>query len=831
MIANKPRLLTGALGVTLLFSLAPSLANVLHAVPNDRYQEVIAQARQGEYENALGYLDEKVEQNPYDTLAKRDLIVVSSWAGLHEKAITLHESRGLNARRSDPEYVRQAIATSYLATAQPAATLAVITTARQQGGYALDSREWQLLELLALSRQGDESALRHKRNALFAQATTASQLVSLSQVFIQANLVHDALSAASQALQHEPNNPAWQRHYIEVLHHSGSPRQALDYANQHQLQLEPTYQATLETDANAELTRQSLYRARQISERYAVAHQAIERYDELLEKWRPQLSEAHPVIQRLRLDKMLALNAAAQPKAVIAEYEQLLATNTPIPDYVLDAVSSSYLSEHQPIAAARIYERHTPATDLSPEALWLRRLNQNYVYQERNQFPQADEVLQTALDETGRWVPVKGAVDADPNPRYLDIQTTMTLRQYYADNIPLARQTAGELVNQAPGNTRLRLHYANTLRASGMPRRAEQQLKVVESSEPLDRALLLGQGYTALELHEWEQARSIDEHLMAHHAESIDVQRYHRRRETVLLNELQVSAGTALHSGNAADGDNGVWLNSKLYTQPIADGWRPFVGYQWNHAKYDNRNIDLHTGLAGIQWRGRDNQAELEVNTQHYRSKDRVGARLWWEHTLNDHWKAGLQLAARSTQTPLRALHHGVHSNRADFYVQWQGSAFSPWRLSFSPSRFTDGNQRREWFLTGQTRLLTKDRYLVDGMLEASTSSNSMGNTRDQERTPYFNPKRDVFILPKIGVEHLLHQRYERRWSHRLELGAGTYYQRSYGSGSVLAATYRHNFVVNERFSTALGISAMRRPYDGNKENNLNVILELNWRF
>ena len=819
------------MAITLLFSFTPTLATEHVTTSIDRYHSVIEQARQGHYEDALAYLDEKITQNPFDTLAKRDLIVVRSWAGLHHSALTLYENRGLNVRNSDPDYVKQAAATSYLETQQPKAVLALIADTTRLTGQAPSSTEWQVLTLRALIQTGDSSTLRRQRDQLLLKATTARELAALSEIFMQAGLGHDALSAASLAVQREPQSVQWKQHYITALHHSGSPRQALDYATQHQISLNPEQLATLETDANAELTRQSLLHARQTDERYAVAEQAIARYDALLEKWQPKLDANHPIVQRLTLDKMLALNAAARPADVISEYERLIAMDASVPDYVLDAVSSSYLSLQEPEQAAAIYQRHDTSHALSPEAIWIRRLNQNYVYQESGVFAQADNVLDEALRDTSKWVSVKGAVEADPNPRYLDIQTTIALRQYYANNLPQARETAKELLTQAPGNSRLRVHYANTLRANGLPRKAEQQLKIVETTEPVDRALLLSQGYNALALNEWEQARSLDDYLMTHHPETNDVQRFHRRWETHQLNELVISTGTALDSGNTADGDNGIWFNSKLYTQPVTDEWRPFVGYQLNHAKYDNRSISFHTGLAGMQWRSRNNQAEIEVNTQNYRDKNRVGARVWWEHTFSDHWKGGVQLAARSTQTPLRALSHGVHSNRADFYIQWQASALSPWRLRYSPSRFTDGNQRNEVFLTGQTRLLTRDRYLIDGMLEASTSRNSLGNTQTQDRTPYFNPKSDFFLLPKLGFEQLLHQHYERRWSHRLELGVGTYHQQSYGSGSVLSASYKHHLAVNDRFFTSLGVSAMRRPYDGIKENNLNVILELNWRF
>ncbi|MCQ9616443.1 poly-beta-1,6 N-acetyl-D-glucosamine export porin PgaA [Paenalcaligenes niemegkensis] len=824
----RSRVSLRAAGMALVTIQAGAWAQALPAERTFLYQQAIENARQGRYEQALSYLKGEAVRDPRNDQVHRDLIVVQQWAGQYQKAIQSYENRTLTALENDPLYVRLAAANAYLANQQAPKAL-VLATKKQPAQEP--STEWLVIELLALTQMNQMDALRRTRNRAMGAATTANEYVQLSHLFMRTNLPHDALKAASRAVQLEPSEPAWKINYAEILHRSGSPRLTLDYVQRHGVHLSTEEQLGLEIDATAELTRQSVFRARNDTERHLAALEALREYEQLDSKWSSQLSADRPARHRLAFDRLLALHAAGESRQVVSGYETLIAEGATAPDYVLDIVASSYLSERKPERAAQLYESSTAAARLTPEAKWLRQLNQNYIYQESDQYKKADQVLAEASSETPTWLHIKGKVDAQPNMRFTDTQVAIALRNLYSGNAELASLQLKEMLDQAPANSTLRVNYADALRAQGLSREAEGQLKIIETTEPLEKSLLLTQGHTALDLSEWRQARSLVTYLNQEHPEDISVQQLNRRWETYQLRELQVSGGRGFGPTSTVGGDHGTWINTKLYSPPIADSWRPFVGYQLNSGKFDEQSINVNTVLAGVQWQSRDNLAEVEVNNQHYRGKDKIGTRFWWEHNIGDHWLTGVQLATHSLLTPLRGLNTGVHGKRADLYLQWQSTNQNQWRVTFSPSRFSDGNNRREVVLGGQTRLMTRDHVLIDGMLEASFSSNSLGNTSTQDRTAYFNPKRDYLLLPKVGVEQLLYQRYDQRWSHRLEVGAGTYYQKSYGSDLVISARYRNDISFSDRLSAGLGVEATRRPYDGKKENNLNLFLELNWRF
>lgn len=819
------------LGLSLLLLHSSIGAQAISSDQPNSYAEVIEKARNGQYDQAITYLTKQIEQNPLDQAALRDLMVVQTWAGLHKAAIHTYENRASATRSSDPDYVKLAIARAYLAIDNPKAALELVSETQQSLRNQALPAAWQIIELKALVIQNDNIAIRKKVTALLASARTAQSNAHLSQVLVQSYLVHDALRAAGKAIELEPGVDEWKINYVNVLHQSGSSKRALEYAKENQLLLPATQQLALETDAVAELTRQAVYSARSQRKRYDVAHRAITEYEALLHKWRQILPADHPALIRLEYDKLEALHAADESAQVTAEYQSLVDRGFPLPDYASDPVAAAYLNQHEPEQAARVYETYGSVAPLDPEAKWQRQINKNYIYQESSRYEEADKALNVAIDDTPMWLHIKGNVEAEPNPFYTDTQSAIALRHLYKGNTQLAHKLTLDMLEQAPMSNTIRADHAEVLRAEGLARQAEQQLKIVESTEPLEQSLLLHQAHTAIDLREWSQARTLTEYLVNGYPKNLAVQNLNRRWQIQQLNELQVSAGRGFGPSNTITGEHELWLNTKLYSAPLADNWRPFVGYQLNKSSFDDQKIRQHTGLAGVQWQGRDNLVEAEVNTQHYRKQQVVGTRISWDHNLNDHWLGGVQFATNSVSTPLRALSNGIRAKRADLYMQWQAHHQNVWRLSFSPSRFSDGNQRYELLLNGQTRLATSDTFLIDGLLEAYASRNSRGNTASNERSPYFNPKNDYLLLPKVGVEQLLYHRYEQRWSHRLELGAGSYYQKSYGSGSVLAASYRHDVDVNDRLSTALGITAVRRPYDGKKENNFNVFFEFNWRF
>src|SRR3546814_12737499 len=99
------------------------------------------------------------------------------------------------------------------------------------------------------------------------------------------------------------------------------------------------------------------------------------------------------------------------------------------------------------------------------------------------------------------------------------------------------------MVSNAPRNVGLRSALANVYRNRGWPRKAEKQLKVAEALEPRAPELEAGQGMTALNLQEWEQAEILVHDLTARYPERLSTKNLQREWELPKQAELRIQAG------------------------------------------------------------------------------------------------------------------------------------------------------------------------------------------------------------------------------------------------------------------------------------------------
>src|SRR5690606_2695753 len=175
---------------------------------------------------------------------------------------------------------------------------------------------------------------------------------------------------------------------------------------------------------------------------------------------------------------------------------------------------------------------------------------------------------------------------------------------------------------------------------------------------------------------------------------------------------------------------------------------------------------------TGVEWRGRDLTAEAEVSAQNYGQGTKTGFRASAALDLNDQWQIGASGELRSRQTPLRALLNDISSDSAALWVRWRANERREWRLTLTPTRFSDGNRRISMLLSGQEQLYTAPRAHLDLGFEAYASHNT------EENVPYFNPRSDFMLLPTLNLTHTLYRHYENELEQRFTLGAGMYSQK-----------------------------------------------------
>ena len=175
----------------------------------------------------------------------------------------------------------------------------------------------------------------------------------------------------------------------------------------------------------------------------------------------------------------------------------------------LVSVASAYLDLRQPHAAAELYRQinadpaaqHDNANERLRNATGL-----FYALLEQEEYEQAMQTLQQERARHPAWRTIKGVPQPVPNELYLDIEHLDALALFYVNDTPGAQARLEKMVERAPRSMALRTSLANVYRSRGWARRAEKELKIAESLEPRAVELEAGQGRTALDLQEWQQA-------------------------------------------------------------------------------------------------------------------------------------------------------------------------------------------------------------------------------------------------------------------------------------------------------------------------------------
>jgi len=290
--------------------------------------------------------------------------------------------------------------------------------------------------------------------------------------------------------------------------------------------------------------------------------------------------------------------------------------------------------------------------------------------------------------------------------------------------------------------------------------------------------------------------------------------------------ELRINTTHGISAGNEVTGRDGLGIDAVAHSAPIAYHWRLYAGGGHAQGRFLEGSGHFNWQRAGAEWRSRDVTIEGELSANSYGHGARTGARLSAIYDLDDHWRIGGDLERLSRNTPLRALRDGVTSDTLGAYLRWRAHERREWWLSLTSAKFSDRNRRFEFDLDGRERVYTGARLKLDALLNLSAQTNS----HDAERL-YFNPKRAFAVLPALHARHTLHQRYERVWGQEASVSAGAVHQRGYGTGRMLALSYGQRWRASEMFEIGASVRGISRPYDGQREREWQLLIDMNLRF
>lgn len=796
------------------------------AFADTAYDGLIRQARAGSYRPVLSVLRE-VPDSQLTTGQVSDHLQIASWAGLDSEVVEVYEAQGHN--RVLPVQALTATARAYRNLKRWDSASALYRKA-----LALEPNNADLQLGLALT-QADagkpEEAVSRAKALVAAKPEDPARRLALAYALTRAGATYDALFQYDQAFVRAGNNPDVAREYVFALQRARLPEPALRLARQRPGLIDPTVLRRIEGDVAAERVRLAELATRSEKERYVIVDRALADYDQLLKTWTPD-AQAHDDVVRWRIDRMGALKARARTAEIIHDYQQLIGEGAKIPTYALRWVAAAYLDQRQPEAAVDLYRQVLAAPDADVGDRLEDSTALYYALLESDQPVEARKVAETLAQSQKPRVELKGQPMGDPNDKWMDAQQLAAQAGTHSADLPSAEQRLAALVDQAPGNVGLRLAQADLYRARDWPRRAETQLKETESMAPRDVGLEVSQGYTALDLQEWRQLDALADDVGVRFPDNRQVQRLERVRNVHDMAELRVSTygGKSYGGGNSgagvATGSRDFGIESVLYSPPIDDDWRLFGGAGFATGDFQEGTGYHRWQRVGVERRTRDMTLDAEVSNHSFGYGDKTGARVALARDIDDHWQYGGSLEYLSANTPLRALNSDVTANGGSGFIRWRANESREWKLAVSPSHFSDGNNRVEALLTGREGVYRAPGVQVDLGLEVGSSHNSKN-----EDVPYFNPKSDFSVLPTVSVNHVLYHRYETSWSQQFQAGAGTYSQRDYGTGAIGLLSYGQRVSWNDVFEAGAALSLLNRPYDGNRESDLRLVIDLTYRF
>lgn len=661
---------------------------------------------------------------------------------------------------------------------------------------------------------------------LYATAWPADILGDCARAHRETGDWETALALYREGMARFPERTAFSVGEAMTLSAMGMPQVALLLAEDHSGAIDPATQRRLQADRLAQLARLASAEGRGEKDRYRIADLALAGYDALIARWSAQGPQTHADVLRLRLDRLQVLAARHRSEALIAEYEALRAAGIHVPPYALQFVADAYLDMRRPDQALRVLDAAQVA-EAEPEqaAFSLEPTIRIYALSESGQPGQAEAHARQTLADMPIWIQLKGQPRQQPNDERLATELAAVSALHDTENEAAARARLEALQARAPGDTALGVALAELYRSQGEPRRAEWLLKRVETLEPRAPALEAVQARVALDLQEWAQARELGDDLQARFPGEQYSRLAARDWNVHQMAELQIHADTDLSSNTGPNGGHGLQIEALQYSPPLNNNWRAFAAGGHAQSSFEEGRGEHQWLRAGAQSRSRGLTLDLEGSIHRYGDGTRYGGALHTTVDINDYWQLGAGLERLSMETPLRALHHGIYANRAAVHVEWRDRHDKSWRLAASGMNFSDGNRRWRLAIDGRQRILVTTRW------EAVLGLGLAASTNSAEDAPYFNPRKDLEILPSLQFTHTLYQHYEERLQQSFLVAAGVYAQQGYGPAAIALAEYGLHWQASATFQTGVRASVGSRPYDGERETDFRILLDLVLRF
>lgn len=530
---------------------------------------------------------------------------------------------------------------------------------------------------------------------------------------------------------------------------------------------------------------------------------------------------------RLRVDKLIVLNQLAHHQEVVDGYRALRTEGIEVPGYVLGTVGDSLLALRRPADAVPVLEgaiAHAP-DDFNA------RLLLAYAWLEQERFDLALPMFEALPKDQAAWPRRAGARSGYENWDRYSADVNLAMAHSFAHDNAAAAAELNALGAIGPRNPGLQAAIGGVESRQLRPTAALERFDIALTLDPDQRDAREGRVEALMALERMDDAAVALAELRQRfpHDPRLDrlTESVSRRRgwqigvQASRGRSTQRDGGTSQSPLGSRDGS----VRAELQTPLLDDRWRVGAVAEESWADFDDQRVRFRRSGVGASYRydrlGLSAYALRAVDDYDHGGLSLTLAADW---RFSDAWRGSLGYARRDLDASLQARRFGITADSVAAAAVWTPSDETWLRIGAAQFRYDDGNRREQLGVDFAQRLLGRPHWLVDGLASASVSRGSLGAD-----AAYFNPERDASASLGLRIENISWRRYERQFRQRLELGAGSYWQRDFGRHWVPTAAYRHLWTVATGHQLEYGISWSRPVYDGNREQR--IAFDMAWRW
>jgi biofilm PGA synthesis protein PgaA len=786
---------------------------------NQKHQQAIAQAKAGQYENALLILNVLVAENSKDMRLLADLMVVNSWANKPQAALDLAAKVELSRLPNDALSV---LAKAARDTRNYSQAVSLYSDLLKREPNNIDAALGYTLSLTDAKEYVKAETESTKLRQLHPKLAGVYQVLSYLGVQSQQPVL--VLDASKRLLEINNNDNQAAQLLIRATSDLGATPQALQYTKEYPQALRAEDMASIKNDEIANLIQwgelaQLPFASSSPQVRFAETDAALKKLDEACQcDWaKPNLADART--KNLVFDRMVALRDRYRMQEVVQHYQQLTQSKTDMPDYVLNAAGDAHLYLRDSVTALQAYNASLAKTPDNNETVF----SKFYALVELERYDEATKLIndQAALLKPYRNRP-KNPVVRQYDAKY-SADSKVNFAKAYGDDLARAEHLFDTLANIGPINENVKLSLGEIWRWRGWHQKAQQQFLASTKAQPQSVQAKADLAHSRIDMRQWNQAEQETQALFSQYPENSAVQQLNQRWQLRNMRELVLEAASSESSGSVI-GSRFRDARAALYSSPFNYNYRAFVQTGYHQSTFPEGDATVYYPGVGLEytdpvWRLTGAVSQPSIGG--------VGTELSFtaDYRVDDYLMIASALDINSSQMPLRGLRTGISADLAQVQAIYRWSELTRVSAGVGVMRMDDGNNRKSLNLILDKRLITTPRYKLTVHARTDTSGNTQNNAI------YFNPDRDLEYGAILDNEWLLWRHYERSFTHRLQLGTGNYWQKNFGNGKTWFASYEHQWKLDDRFALVYGVSRNSHPYDGLDEYFTQYFGRLNYLF